>query len=164
MLSKTIVLLSNIYDTTIFKPFRYSIFKFPKFLLRLCKKIKIIYQNLKNSKFDAFRSPKMANTSAVGGMKDSGGSNAAPTAAGGKCNALKKPPIGSASWSYTDNEPDTKYDHAWSIAKFSRKVTQYFQMVITKKIFTKSSNEYQFIQGLIVVFTLGSSSKNRREF
>ncbi len=29
---------------------------------------------------------------------------------------------GSTSWSYTDNEPDTKYDHAWSIAHFSRKV------------------------------------------
>ena len=29
---------------------------------------------------------------------------------------------GSVSWSYTDNEPDTKYDHAWSIAHFSRKV------------------------------------------
>ena len=108
---------------------------FLNFCFVYVKKIIIIYQKLKNSKFDAFRSPKMANTSAVGGMKDSGGSNAAPTAAGGKCNALKKPPIGSASWSYTDNEPDTKYDHAWSIAKFSRKVTQYFQIIITKKIF-----------------------------
>ena len=63
----------------------------------------------------------MANTSAVGGMSGAGGSSqAAPTAA--KSNGLKKPPIGSASWSYTDNEPDTKSDHAWSIAKFSRKV------------------------------------------
>ncbi len=81
------------------------------------------YIKIKN----AFRSSKMANTSAVGGMKDSGGSNAAPTAAGSKSNALKKPPIGSASWSYTDNEPDTKYDHAWSIAKFSRKVRIIFK-------------------------------------
>lgn len=63
----------------------------------------------------------MANTSAVGGMSGaSGSSQAAPTAT--KSNTLKKPPIGSASWSYTDNEPDTKYDHAWSIAKFSRKM------------------------------------------
>ena len=106
----------------------------------------------------------MANTSAVGGMKDSGGSNAAPTAAGGKCNALKKPPIGSASWSYTDNEPDTKYDHAWSIAKFSRKVTKYFQMLITRKYLLKVEMNVSFLLGLIVVFTLGSSSKNRREF
>jgi len=34
---------------------------------------------------------------------------------------VKKPPIVSTSWSFTDNEPDTKYDHAWSIANFTRK-------------------------------------------
>eukprot|EP00088_Acartia_fossae_P068928 TRINITY_DN8858_c0_g1_i1.p1 TRINITY_DN8858_c0_g1~~TRINITY_DN8858_c0_g1_i1.p1 ORF type:complete len:394 (+),score=91.00 TRINITY_DN8858_c0_g1_i1:45-1226(+) len=61
----------------------------------------------------------MANTSAVGGAKDSVNN---PPVQGGKSNTLKKPPIGSASWSYTDNEPDTKYDHAWSIARFSRKM------------------------------------------
>ena len=51
----------------------------------------------------------MANTS-------SSGSNKAPVVPG-----VKKPPIVSTSWSFTDNEPDTKYDHAWSIANFNRK-------------------------------------------
>jgi len=51
----------------------------------------------------------MANTS-------SSGSNKAPVVPG-----VKKPPIVSTSWSFTDNEPDTKYDHAWSIANFTRK-------------------------------------------
>ena len=58
----------------------------------------------------------MANTSCTGGV----GRAVQPVQ--GKSNSLKKPPIGSVSWSYTDNEPDTKYDHAWSIAHFSRKV------------------------------------------
>ena len=35
---------------------------------------------------------------------------------------VKKPPIVSTSWSFTDNEPDTKYDHAWSIANFTKKM------------------------------------------
>ena len=35
---------------------------------------------------------------------------------------VKKPPIVSTSWSFTDNEPDTKYDHAWSIANFKQKL------------------------------------------
>ena len=35
---------------------------------------------------------------------------------------VKKPPIVSTSWSFTDNEPDTKYDHAWSIANFNKKM------------------------------------------
>ena len=35
---------------------------------------------------------------------------------------VKKPPIVSTSWSFTDNEPDTKYDHAWSIANFAKKM------------------------------------------
>jgi len=35
---------------------------------------------------------------------------------------VKKPPILSSSWSFTDNEPDTKYDHAWSIANFTKKM------------------------------------------
>ena len=35
---------------------------------------------------------------------------------------MKKPPIVSTSWSFTDNEPDTKYDHAWSIANFTKKM------------------------------------------
>lgn len=51
----------------------------------------------------------MANTSSSGNAK-------APSAPG-----VKKPPIVSTSWSFTDNEPDTKYDHAWSIANFTRK-------------------------------------------
>lgn len=51
----------------------------------------------------------MANTSSSGNAK-------APAAPG-----VKKPPIVSTSWSFTDNEPDTKYDHAWSIANFTRK-------------------------------------------
>jgi len=51
----------------------------------------------------------MANTSNTGNVK-------APAAPG-----VKKPPIVSTSWSFTDNEPDTKYDHAWSIANFTRK-------------------------------------------
>ena len=55
----------------------------------------------------------MANTSSTG-------SNKVPVVQG-----FKKPPIISTSWSFTDNEPDTKYDHAWSIANFSRKVTIY---------------------------------------
>jgi hypothetical protein len=67
----------------------------------------------------------MANTSVSGGTPciaatgsvGSGGANS-----GGNGNYVKKPPIGSASWSFTDNEPDTKYDHAWSIANFARKV------------------------------------------
>lgn len=56
----------------------------------------------------------MANTSCSGG----GGNNA------GKPNSpgVKKPPIVSTSWSFTDNEPDTKYDHAWSIANFTKKM------------------------------------------
>jgi len=58
----------------------------------------------------------MANTSSTGGQSGGGVQSTA------KSNSLKKPPIGSASWSYTDNEPDTKYDHAWSIAHFSRKM------------------------------------------
>ena len=44
----------------------------------------------------------MANTS-------SSGTGKAPS------TGVKKPPILSTSWSFTDNEPDTKYDHAWSI-------------------------------------------------
>jgi len=52
----------------------------------------------------------MANTS-------SSGSNKVPVVQG-----FKKPPIISTSWSFTDNEPDTKYDHAWSIANFTRKM------------------------------------------
>merc|ERR550519_537538 len=69
----------------------------------------------------------MANTSMSGGSGSSGsGSASAMIDVSGmsqsKSNSLKKPPIGSASWSYTDNEPDTKYDHAWSIAHFSRKM------------------------------------------
>ena len=35
---------------------------------------------------------------------------------------VKKPPVPSTSWSYTDSEPDTVYDHAWSIANFNRKM------------------------------------------
>jgi len=51
----------------------------------------------------------MANTSSTGSGK-------APSP------GVKKPPILSTSWSFTDNEPDTKYDHAWSIANFTRKM------------------------------------------
>jgi len=66
----------------------------------------------------------MANTSQSGGMDRTGSAGLADISgqSQGKSNSLKKPPIGSASWSYTDNEPDTKYDHAWSIAHFSRKM------------------------------------------
>ena len=35
---------------------------------------------------------------------------------------VKKPPILSTSWAFTDNEPDTNYDHACSIANFTRKM------------------------------------------
>jgi len=63
---------------------------------------------------------QQAGTSCNGGGGGAGGSGV-PTQ-NGKSNSLKKPPIGSASWSYTDNEPDTKYDHAWSIAQFSKKM------------------------------------------
>lgn len=35
---------------------------------------------------------------------------------------VKKPPVNATSWSFTDNEPDTKYDHAWSISNFSKKM------------------------------------------
>jgi len=52
----------------------------------------------------------MANTSHSGGQ---GKQASSP--------GVKKPPIVSTSWSFTDNEPDTKYDHAWSIANFTRK-------------------------------------------
>jgi len=52
----------------------------------------------------------MANTSSSGNPKAPGNTG------------LKKPPIVSSSWSFTDNEPDTKYDHAWSIANFTRKM------------------------------------------
>ena len=53
----------------------------------------------------------MANTSCTGG-----GGNAK------KGSGVKKPPIVSTSWSFTDNEPDTKYDHAWSITHFKQKM------------------------------------------
>jgi len=53
----------------------------------------------------------MANTSSSGQAK------VPPPVPG-----IKKPPIVSTSWSFTDNEPDTKYDHAWSIANFTRKM------------------------------------------
>lgn len=36
--------------------------------------------------------------------------------------AVKKPPIPAASWSFTDNEPDIKFDHAWSISNFPKKM------------------------------------------
>ena len=51
----------------------------------------------------------MANTS-------SSGSGKAPSP------GVKKPPILSTSWAFTDNEPDTNYDHACSIANFTRKM------------------------------------------
>jgi len=54
----------------------------------------------------------MANTSSSG----AGAGKQAPS------TGVKKPPIISTSWSFTDNEPDTKYDHAWSIANFTRKM------------------------------------------
>jgi len=54
----------------------------------------------------------MANTSVTGTPKQAG----TPPA------GVKKPPILSTSWSFTDNEPDTKYDHAWSIANFTKKM------------------------------------------
>ena len=53
----------------------------------------------------------MANTSHSGGQ---GKQASSP--------GVKKPPIVSTSWSFTDNEPDTKYDHAWSIANFAKKM------------------------------------------
>jgi len=67
----------------------------------------------------------MANTSVSGGGAGTAanGNVAGGAATGGNGNFVKKPPIGSASWSFTDNEPDTKYDHAWSIANFARKVS-----------------------------------------
>jgi len=55
----------------------------------------------------------MANTSMTGTPK-AGQGQPAP--------GVKKPPILSTSWSFTDNEPDTKYDHAWSIANFTKKM------------------------------------------
>ena len=54
----------------------------------------------------------MANTS------HSGAQGKQPASSPG----VKKPPIVSTSWSFTDNEPDTKYDHAWSIANFAKKM------------------------------------------
>lgn len=69
----------------------------------------------------------MANTSISGGAGSANGSSVsgpggANNGGNGNGNYVKKPPIGSASWSFTDNEPDTKYDHAWSIANFGRKM------------------------------------------
>jgi len=42
-----------------------------------------------------------------------------------KCNnnfKCRKPPISSSSWSFTEDERIVKYDHAWSIANFDRKL------------------------------------------
>ena len=55
----------------------------------------------------------MANTS----LSHGGGQGKQASSPG-----VKKPPIVSTSWSFTDNEPDTKYDHAWSIANFAKKM------------------------------------------
>ena len=49
-------------------------------------------------------------------MTSSSGTEKAPSP------RVKKPPMLSTSWSFTDNESDTKYDHAWSIANFARKM------------------------------------------
>jgi hypothetical protein len=70
----------------------------------------------------------MANTSVNGRTANgsvAGSGNGGGVGGGGSSsgNYVKKPPIGSASWSFTDNEPYTKYDHAWSIANFGRKVS-----------------------------------------
>ena len=67
----------------------------------------------------------MANTSVSGGGPGGSAASGSSANSGGNGNYVKKPPIGSASWSFTDNEPDTKYDHAWSIANFARKVVSF---------------------------------------
>jgi hypothetical protein len=76
---------------------------------------------------------KMANTSVSGGGAGTAanGNVAGGASSGGNGNFVKKPPIGSASWSFTDNEPDTKYDHAWSIANFARKVSENFDFSVS---------------------------------
>lgn len=88
----------------------------------------------------------MANTSISGGgggaaggsMGSSGGANS-----GGNGNFVKKPPIGSASWSFTDNEPDTKYDHAWSIANFARKMEMEVGEELKSGVFSIRTNDRQ---------------------
>ena len=35
---------------------------------------------------------------------------------------IKKPPLESTSWSLTYIDPDSKYDHAWSITDFTKKM------------------------------------------
>ena len=75
----------------------------------------------------------MANTSVSGGGAGTAanGNVAGGASSGGNGNFVKKPPIGSASWSFTDNEPDTKYDHAGSIANFARKVSESFDFSVS---------------------------------
>jgi len=74
----------------------------------------------------------MANTSVTGTPK------AAAPAPG-----VKKPPILSTSWSFTDNEPDTKYDHAWSIANFTKKMEMENGEELKSGVFTIRTKDRQ---------------------
>jgi len=54
---------------------------------------------------------------------------------------VKRPPIPATSWSFTENEPDTKYDHAWSISNFSKKMDMDNGEELKSGVFTVKTKE-----------------------
>jgi len=69
--------------------------------------------------------------------------NTSSKATGKPPTSMKKPPIPSTSWSFTDNEPDTKYDHAWSIANFTKKMDMENGEELKSGVFTVKTKERQ---------------------